>query len=37
MFILNENSAELIAFILFAISTMLLVMFFAIKYFEHKN
>jgi hypothetical protein len=37
MFILNENSAELIAFILFALSTMLLLMLFAIKIFEHKN
>jgi hypothetical protein len=37
MFLINDNSAVLIAFILFALSTILLVMLFAIKLFERKN
>ncbi len=37
MFPINDNSAVLIAYILFALSTILLVMLFAIKLFERKN
>jgi hypothetical protein len=37
MLVINENSAVLIAFILFALSTILLLMLFAINLFERKN
>lgn len=37
MFIINENSAVLIAFILFALSSILLLMLFAINLFDRKS
>jgi hypothetical protein len=37
MLLINDNNAVLIAFILFALSTILLFMLFAIKLFERKS